>query len=103
MYTYLSDINCADVWSALPTSWTAMAYKERDIPIPAKLVKKLKAWKAKADKTCALVFPDCWLQPEAGFSRLLESVRGAREAEQGQLLPTQVPRDVRNKVPVGRC
>lgn len=32
-------------------------YKEREVPIPAKLVKGLKTWKAKADKTCGLVFP----------------------------------------------
>jgi hypothetical protein len=27
------------------------------MPIPAKLVKSLKAWKAKADQTCGLLFP----------------------------------------------
>jgi hypothetical protein len=31
--------------------------KEREIPIPAKLVKNLKAWKAKSAKDCSLVFP----------------------------------------------
>src|SRR5271163_5042958 len=32
-------------------------YREREIPIPAKLVKRLKASKAKSDKMCGLVFP----------------------------------------------
>ena len=37
--------------------WAPKADKEREIPIPAKLTKRLKAWKAKADKACDLVFP----------------------------------------------
>jgi hypothetical protein len=44
--------------TAMPhCGWTPKAYKERAILIPKKLVKKLKARKAKADKTCGLVFP----------------------------------------------
>jgi integrase len=41
----------------LARGWTPKAYKEREIPIPANLVRSLKAWKARADKTCSLVFP----------------------------------------------
>src|SRR6267143_1127175 len=32
-------------------------YREREIPIPEKLVRSLKGWKAESDKTCGLVFP----------------------------------------------
>ena len=34
--------------------WMPKAYKEREIPIPDKLVQSLKAWKAKADSKCPL-------------------------------------------------
>jgi len=61
MHTYWSDINLAHATVRVShkpdRGWTPKAYKEREIPIPAKLVKSLKAWKAKADKTCSLVFP----------------------------------------------
>ena len=42
-------------------------YKEREIPIPSKLVKKLKSWKAKSDKTCGLVFPTAGCKPKLDF------------------------------------
>jgi integrase len=42
-------------------------YKEREIPIPAKLVKKLKGLKAKSDKTCGLVFPTAGCRPKLNF------------------------------------
>jgi len=42
-------------------------YKEREIPVPAKLVKRLKAWKAKSDKTCGLVFPTAGCKPKLDF------------------------------------
>jgi integrase/recombinase XerD len=42
-------------------------YREREIPIPAKLVKKLKALRAKADKTCSLVFPTSGCKPKQNF------------------------------------
>jgi len=61
MYTYWTDINFTHatvrVSHKSDRGWTPKAYKEREIPIPAKLVKSLKAWKAKANKTCPLVFP----------------------------------------------
>jgi hypothetical protein len=82
MYTYWSDVNF--VASTVRVShkpdrgWTPKAYKEREIPIPTKLVKKLRARKAKSDKTCGL--PNLWLQSQAGFSRLPESMCRTREA-----------------------
>jgi integrase/recombinase XerD len=49
-------------------------YREREIPIPAKLVKKLKAWKAKSDKTCGLVFPTAGCKPKLDFLDCLKAV-----------------------------
>src|SRR6266550_4430421 len=42
-------------------------YREREIPIPAKLVTSLKAWKAKAEKFCGLVFPTAGCSPKSNF------------------------------------
>jgi integrase/recombinase XerD len=47
--------------------WTPKAYKEREIPIPAKLAKSLKAWMAKSDKSCALRFPTSGCKPKRDF------------------------------------
>ena len=75
-------------------------YKEREIPIPAKLVKQLKALKAKSDKTWA------WsahrrVPAEAQLPGRSQSLRRACEAQQGRVLAAQVPRDLRNLEPVG--
>src|SRR2546426_9939859 len=42
-------------------------YREREIPIPAKLVTSLKARKAKAEKFCGLVFPTAGCSPKLNF------------------------------------
>jgi len=42
-------------------------YREREIPIPAKLVKKLKSRKKKSDQTCGLVFPTAGCKPKLDF------------------------------------
>ena len=55
-------------------------YREREIPIPAKLVKRLKVWKAKSDKTCGLVFPTAGCKPKLDFLDCLKGVRGTDEA-----------------------
>jgi integrase len=57
-------------------------YREREIPIPAKLVKKLKAAKAKADKACGLVFPTAGCRPRLDFLDTLKAV-----AERAKLNP----------------
>ena len=57
-------------------------YREREVPIPAKLVKKLKAAKAKADKACGLVFPTAGCRPKLDFLDALKTV-----AERAQLNP----------------
>ncbi len=78
MYTYWSDVNFAAatvrVSHKRDRGWTPKAYKEREIPIPAKLVKSLKAWKAKADKTCGLVFPTSGCNPKLDFLDCLKAV-----------------------------
>lgn len=55
-------------------------YKEREIPIPAKLVKSLKALRIKADKTCGLVFPTAGCKPKKDFLDRLKAC-----AERAQL------------------
>jgi integrase/recombinase XerD len=78
MYTYWSDVNLAAstvrVSHKPDRGWTPKAYKEREIPIPAKLVRSLKAWKAKSDKTCSLVFPTAGCNPKLDFLDGLKAV-----------------------------
>ena len=59
---------------SLTGEWTPKAYKEREIPIPAKLVKSLKAWKSKANRTCGLVFPTVGCNPKLDFLDCLKAV-----------------------------
>lgn len=78
MYTYWSDVNLAAstvrVSHKPDRGWTPKAYKEREIPIPSKLVKSLKAWKAKSDKACSLVFPTAGCNPKLDFLDCLKAV-----------------------------
>lgn len=71
IYTYWSDVSLpastVRVSHKPDRNWTPKAYKEREIPIPATLVKKLKAWKAKADNTCNLLFPTEGCNPKLDF------------------------------------
>jgi len=77
MYTYWSDVNFAAstvrVSHKPDRNWTPKAYKEREIPIPAKLTKKLKVWKLKADKTCGLVLPTAGCNPKLDFLDCLKA------------------------------
>ena len=86
MYTYWSDINLnratVRVTHKPDRGWTPKAYKEREIPIPAKLVESLKAWKTKADKTCNIVFPTAGCNPKLNFLDDLKTV-----AERAELDP----------------
>jgi integrase/recombinase XerD len=84
MYTYWSDVNftasTVRVSHKPDKGWTPKAYKEREIPIPTKLVKSLKASKAKSDKTCNFVFPT------AGCKRKLDFLDGLKAvAERAKL------------------
>jgi integrase/recombinase XerD len=71
MYTYWSDVNLGAATVRVShkpdRGWTPKAYKEREIPIPARLVRSLRAWKAKADKTCGFVFPTAGCKPKLNF------------------------------------
>lgn len=55
-------------------------YREREIPIPAKLVASLKALKAKQDKSCQLAFPTAGCKPKLDFLDSLKSI-----AQRGKL------------------
>jgi integrase len=89
MYTYWSDVNfgaaTVRVSHKPDRGWTPKAYKEREIPIPAKLAKSLKVWKAKANKTCSLVFPTARCNPKLNFLDDLKAV-----AERANLNPENV-------------
>jgi integrase len=78
MYTYWSDVNLAHATVRVShkpdRGWTPKSYKEREIPIPAKLVKSLKAWKTKANKACNLVFPTAGCNPKLDFLDCLKAV-----------------------------
>lgn len=78
MHTYWSDVNLAAstvrVSHKPDAGWTPKAYKEREIPIPARLVKSLKAWKTKSAKTCSLVFPTAGCNPKMDFLDCLKAV-----------------------------
>jgi integrase/recombinase XerD len=77
MHTYWTDVNfnasTVSVTHKPDLGWTPKAYKEREIPIPAKLVAALKARKAKADKTCPLVFPTAGCRPKLDFLDCLKA------------------------------
>lgn len=77
MYTYKSDVNCdaciVRVTYKPDRGWTPKAYKEREIPIPAKLAANLKKWIAKADKGCNLLFPTAGCNPKLDFLDCLKA------------------------------
>jgi site-specific recombinase XerD len=85
MYTYWSDVNFAAstvrVSHKPDRNWTPKAYKEREIPIPTKLVKALKARKAKSEKTCNLVFPTSGCNPKLDFLDCLKACAERAELE----------------------
>src|ERR1700728_194988 len=78
MYTYWSDLNVAHatvrVTHKPDRGWEPKAYKEREIPIPAKLVKSLQGWKAKANKACPLIFPSSGCNVKMNFLDDLKAV-----------------------------
>jgi len=78
MYTYWRDVNfparTVRVTHKPDRGWTPKAYKEREIPIPTKLVQSLKVWKAKVDKSCSLVFPTNGCKPKLDFLDCLKAV-----------------------------
>jgi integrase/recombinase XerD len=86
MHTYWSDVNFAAstvrVSHKPDRNWMPKAYKEREIPIPTKLVKALKARRAKSDKTCNLVFPTSGCNPKLDFLDCLKACAERAELDQ---------------------
>ncbi|GAC1504978.1 MAG: hypothetical protein NVS1B11_01610 [Terriglobales bacterium] len=80
MHLYWSDIkfqhHLVRVSHKPDRGWTPKAYKEREIPIPTDLVKSLRAWKAKSDKSCDLVFPTAGCNPKLDFLDCLKDIAG---------------------------
>ena len=78
MHVYWSDVNLkantVKVTHKPDRGWTPKAYKEREIPIPEKLVASLQAAKATHAKTCPLVFPTAGCRPKLNFLDDLKSV-----------------------------
>jgi len=78
MHTYWADINfkaCTVRVSHKPDrGWTPKAYKEREIPVPDKLMESLKAWKRTADGNCNLLFPTAGRQPNTHFLEFLKEI-----------------------------
>jgi integrase/recombinase XerD len=78
IFTYWSDVNFAAstvcVTHKPDRGWSPKAYKEREIPIPSKLVKRLKARKAKSVQTCSLLFPTSGCKPKHDFLDCLNAI-----------------------------
>jgi integrase/recombinase XerD len=54
--------------------WSPKAYKAREIPIPERMTKSLKEWKAKSDKACNLVFSTSGCRPKKDFLDCLKRI-----------------------------
>ena len=85
MFCYWSDVNftaCTVKVTHKPDrGWTPKAYKEREIPIPTKLVSSLKGWKARSNKTCSLVFPTSGCNVKMNFLDDLKAVAERAEVD----------------------
>ena len=80
MHAYWSDVSFSHatvrVTHKPDRGWTPKAYREREIPIPAKLAASLKAWKSKTDRACPLIFPTAGCNPKLDF---LDCLKAAAE------------------------
>ena len=78
MYVTWADVNqsrCTVTVRHKPEyGWTPKAYKEREVPIPAKLCTALKRKFKKRDCTCALVFPTSGCNPKLDFLDCLKAI-----------------------------
>lgn len=78
IFTYWRDIkfasHTASVSHKLDLGWSPKAYKEREIPIPEKLVEKLKALQKTSDRSCKLIFPTSGCKPKRDFLDCLKAV-----------------------------
>jgi integrase len=78
MYTEWRDVNFKEKtvtvrWKP-QYGWTPKTFKEREIPIPAKLVAKLKDAKTKSKPGCDLLFPTSGCKPKMNFLDDLQAV-----------------------------
>jgi integrase/recombinase XerD len=78
-HTYWSDVDLnhavVRVTHKPDRGWTPKAYREREIPIPEKLVRSLKLWKAnRTDKACNLVFPTSGCKVKLDFLDCLKAI-----------------------------
>jgi integrase/recombinase XerD len=78
-HVYWSDINLnhatVRVTQKPDRGWAPKAYAEREVPIPDKLVKSLKTWKAtRDDKKCNLVFSTSGCNTKLDFLDCLKAV-----------------------------
>jgi integrase/recombinase XerD len=87
MHVYWSDVNfnhaTIRVTHKPDRGWTPKAYKEREIPIPARLAASLKSWKAKAAKACPLVFPTAGCNPKLDFLDCLKAAAERAKLDKG--------------------
>jgi integrase len=78
MHSYWSDINfkaCTARVSHKPDrGWTPQAYKEREIPVPDRLMESLNASKRAADKNWNLLFPTAGCKPDTHFLERLKAI-----------------------------
>ncbi|MGA2357510.1 MAG: tyrosine-type recombinase/integrase [Terriglobales bacterium] len=78
IFTYWKDVNftasTVRVSFKPDAGWSPKAYKEREIPIPTKLAKSLKEWKAKAAKGCPFVFATSGCKPKHDFLDCLKAI-----------------------------
>lgn len=90
-YSYWSDMYAAASTVRISDepdgNWTPKAYTEREIRMPANLVKKLKTWKAKSDKTCG--FPISGCNPNLDFLSCSKACE-AGEAQDKGILAAQI-------------
>ena len=88
MYTYWRDVNLnaaiVKVSHKPDRGWTPKAYKEREIPIPARLVESLKAYREKSDRTCNLLFPTSGCNPKLDFLDCLKACAERAKLDKGQ-------------------
>lgn len=87
-FSYWSDVNFSAFTVRVSykpeLGWSPKAYKERTIPVPAKLIKKLKARYKTANKSCPLIFPTSGCRPKKDFLDCLKAI-----AKRAKLDPEQ--------------
>jgi integrase len=78
MYLTWNDVNLSrctvSVRHKPEYGWTPKAYKEREVPIPAKLCTALKRKFKKRDSKCPLVFPTSGCKPKLDFLDCLKAI-----------------------------